>query len=225
LLGESYFRREWVFIFTERGMKRALFITLASLIGVALVVPTAQAAVSVPRDRFFQDLSVNSKVRLPGRIVIVVQYTKNRRGEFTPREAVGYSFQAGAICSPGQSLFAAGGNAISPFAEFHPVVTNGRFSHRFENQAENPSLAAARGELTGTVLKRLKRRGRVTRTARIDGTFNVEDWDPFPGVQENCTTSGSYSATPCKPWLSPRNPNYDRWKRWKVPVCYVDPSP
>ena len=62
-----------------------------------------------------------------------------------------------------------------------------------------PALAPWKGGLSGTVLKRLKRGGRVTRTARVDGTFDVEDWDPYwpGGAQDNCTSpASSYSATP-----------------------------
>jgi hypothetical protein len=206
-------------------MKRALSIALALLIGAALAVPTAQATRFDPhaRNRYFQDLSVTGP--FPGRIVIGVLYRENRHGEFTPREAVAYSLQVGVSCNPGgEALFDAGGDAASKYAYFHQRLTNGRFSHRFENQFENPALAPVKGDLSGRVLKRLKRRGRVTRTARVNGTFNVEDWDPYgqAGVQENCS-SASYSATPCKVWMSSRAPHYDRWKRWKVPVCYLNP--
>jgi len=77
---------------------------------------------------------------------------------------------------------------------------------------------------SGTVLKRQKRGGRLVRTARVDGSFNVADFDPIglTGIQENCTTSGSYSASTCKPrWMSPRSPQFSKWKRWKVPKCFA----
>ena len=92
------------------------------------------------------------------------------------------------------------------------------------DQSELPDGATRlKGDLIGTVMKRLKRGGRVVRTARVDGTFNIEDWDPFgpTGAQQNCTSSGSYSASTCKtPHMSPQSPHYDRWKRWKVPKCF-----
>ena len=208
-------------------MKHAFSIAFALLIGLVLAVPAAQATRFDPhaRNRYFQDLSVTGQ--FPGRIVIAVLYRENRHGEFTPREAVAYDLRVGVTCNPGgDSVFGIGGDAHSYFAYFDHPLTNGRFSHRFEDQFETPALAPWKGGLSGTVLKRLKRGGRVTRTARIDGTFNVEDWDPYwpGGAQDNCTSpASSYSATPCKVWRSPKAPHYDRWKRWKVPVCYVYP--
>jgi hypothetical protein len=203
-------------------MKLALSIALVSLIGGALAVPAAQATRFDPhaRYRFFQDRSVPST--LPGQILFGVLFKQNRHGEFTPREADGYDLQVGVSCNPGGiSAFGIGGNAFSKYAYFSAVLTNGHFSHAFGS--ELPEGASIKGDLSGTVLKRLKRGGRVVRTARVDGTFNLEDWDPFglTGVQENCTSSGSYSASTCKPrWMSPRSPHYDRWKRWKVPKCF-----
>jgi hypothetical protein len=209
-------------------MKRALSIALASLIGVAVAVPTAQASRVDPqhtRYRYFQDRSVTGQ--FPGWIVFGVLYRENRHGEFTPREVVAYHLQVGVSCNPGgNTLFGFGGNAFSKYAYFVGPLTDGRFSHRFEDQFEYPPLAPWKGDLSGRVLKRLKRGGRVTRTARIDGTFNVEDWDPYgqAGVLENCTSpSASYSATTCKLRMSPIAPNYGRWKRWKVPVCHPGP--
>lgn len=208
-------------------MKRALSIALASLIGAALVVSTAQAFRADPqhtRYRYFQDLSVTGQ--FPGRIIFGVLYEENRNGEFTPREVVSYHLQDGASCNPGGATdFGIGGNAFAKYSYFAVTLTNGRFSHRFGSELPEAQVSSLKGDLSGTVLKRLKRGGGVTRTARVDGTFNVEDWDPWglTGVLENCTSSGSYSATTCKRRMSPRAPNYSRWKRWKVPVCYQDP--
>ena len=206
----------------QRAMRRPLSIALALLIGSALAVPTAQATRSDPpvRYRFFQDLGVTSA--FPGRILFGVRFEQNRHGEFTPRVAVGYRLQVGVSCNPGgNSLFSIGANGFSKYGYFSEVLTNGHFSHAFGSELPDPSLI--KGDLIGTVLKRLKRGGRVVRTARVDGTFNVEDWDPFglTGVQDNCTSSGSYSASTCKtPRMSPQSPHYDRWKRWKVPKCF-----
>ena len=207
-------------------MRRLLSIALALLIGSALAVPTAQAArvESPARYRFFQDVSI-PRFEFPGRILFGVRYERNRHGEFTPRVAVGYRLQVGMNCNPGgSSLFSIGANAFSKYGYFSEVLTNGHFSHPFGSELPDPSLI--KGDLIGTVLNRLKRGGRVVRTARVDGTFNVEDWDPFglAGVQENCTTSGSYSASTCKtPRMSPQSPHFDRWKRWKVPKCFGTP--
>jgi hypothetical protein len=212
-------------------MKRRWQIAITAALGLVLAavtaVPISLASRVDPQNtryRYFQDLSVTGQ--FPGRIVFGLLYRENRHGEFTPREAVAYSLDVGVSCNPGGAAeFGFGGSATSKYAYFRQVLQDGRFSHRFENQFENPQLAPWKGSLNGRVLKRLKRSGRVTRTARIDGTFNVEDWDPYgmAGIRENCTTSASYSATPCKVRMSPRSPHYDRWKRWKVPVCYQSP--
>ena len=69
--------------------------------------------------------------------------------------------------------------------------------------------------------ERLKRDTLPKRTARVTGAFDVEDWDPNPGVLENCISYGSYSASPCKRKWSKRD--RPRWHtEWKVPVCSVD---
>ena len=205
-------------------MRRLLVASFASMLAVALIAPTAQASRVDPqhtRYRFFQDLNVTSP--FPGRILFAVLFKENSHGELTPREAVSYHLQVGVSCNPGgDSVFSIGGNAFSKYAYFDAALTNGHFSHTFGS--EFPEGYPLKGDLSGTVLKRLKRGGRLTRPARVDGTFNVEDWDPFAGVKENCTSSGSYSASTCKQrWMSPRAPNYSRWKRWKVPKCYTSP--
>ena len=209
-------------------MKRALSIALASLIWAALAVSTAHATRVDPehtRYRYFQDLSVSGQ--FPGRIIFGALYGENRHGEFTPRALVSYHLQTGASCNPGGSTdFGIGGNAFAKYAYFGATLTNGgRFFHAFGSELPDTATPNPKGDLSGMVLKRLKRGGRVTRTARIEGTFNVEDWDPFgqAGVRENCTSSGSYSATPCKRRMPPGTPNFSRWKRWNVPKCYQDP--
>lgn len=86
-------------------------------------------------------------------------------------------------------------------------------------------MAPLKGSIGGTVLAREKRGGRVVRKARIDGSFAVEDWDPYgpTTVPQNCVSSGSFSATACKRKLPPQSPNYAKWKRWRVPKCHQDP--
>jgi hypothetical protein len=199
---------------------------LALLLG-ALFASTALASRADPehtRYRFFQDTALTGTY--PGQIAFAVLYEQNRKGIFTPREMVGYQLQVQASCNPGgMAEFGIGGNAFAKYSYFAVPLMNGQWSHRFESQFENPQTAPWHGELSGTVLKRLKRGGRVIRTARLDGSFDLQDWDPYgmTGVQENCISSGSYSATTCKRRMSPRSPNYDKWKRWRVPVCGLDP--
>lgn len=202
-------------------MKRSLSIAIVLLIGVSLAVPTAQASRADPkhtRYRYFEDLGVTGL--LPGRIVFGVLYQENHRGEFTPRKALGYNLVGTFTCTPGGvSVFGIGGNAFSKYGYFDETLTNGHFDHTLGSELPDPS--SIKGDLSGTVLKRLKRGGRIVRTARVNGTFNVEAWDPFgrTPVHENCTSADSYSATPCKRRMSSRAPNFSRWKRWKVPIC------
>jgi hypothetical protein len=163
----------------------------------------------------------------PGQISLAIAYEdRHGNGKFTPRYAAAYQLRVQVSCNPGgETDFGIGGNAYAKYAYFAPAITNGRFDHRFEDQFENPQRAPWKGDLNGTVLKRLKRGNRVTRTARVNGTFEVEDWDPIypPGTAfQNCTSFGSYSATPCKRWRSKRD--RPRWyTEWKVPICSMDP--
>ena len=208
-------------------MRRAVSITVVALIGAALVAPAAQGSRTDPqhtRYRYFQDLSVTGAY--PGQVYFGLLYKQNRSGEFTPREMMGYSVRAQGSCNPGgQAQVGAGGNAFSKYLYFRQTLTNGLFATRFENLFESPSVAPVRGDLHGMVLKRLKRGGRVIRTAHVNGSFDVEDYDPYglTGVQENCVASGTFSATTCKRLMSSRSPNYGRWKRWKVPKCSHTP--
>ena len=192
-----------------------------------MAVPTAQGSRPDPqhtRYRFFQDLSVTSP--LPGRILFGVLFKQNRHGEFTPREVAGYSLQVGASCNlGGDSFLGIGGNAFSKYTYFSEALTNGRFSHTFGSELPDTQVPSVIGGLSGTVLKRLKRGGRLVRVARVDGTFNgtfnVEDPFGLAGVQENCTSSGSYSASTCKPRsMSSRSPKFSQWRRWNVPKCF-----
>ncbi len=223
LLSDQYLHEEQVFTSTE-PLRRALFIAFILLIGGGLIVPTAQATFFHPhaRYRFFQDLSVTSP--FPGRILFGVLFKQNRHGEFTPRRAVGYRLQVGVSCNPGgNSAFSIGGNGFSKYAYFSAKLIKGRFFHAFGSEVPDGGLST-KGDLRAKVLKKRKRNGRVTRKARVNGTFNVEDWDPYglAGVQENCTSAGSYSAPTCKPpRMSPQSPKYNRWKRWKVPKCFA----
>jgi hypothetical protein len=204
-------------------MRRPLIAAFASLLALAMIAPAA--AQGMTKYRYWQDLSVSGPFR--GQISLAIAY-KDRHGnrKFTPRYAAAYQLRTQVSCSPGgETNFGFGGSAANKYGYFKKALTNGRFSHRFENQFENPPQAPWKGDLNGRVLKRLKRADRVIRTARVNGAFDVEDWDPYglAGVSENCTSFGShYAATPCKRWRSKRN--RPRWYReWKAPVCSVDP--
>lgn len=206
-----------------RPMKRALSIAIVVLLGVALTAPAAQAGRTDPqhtRYRYFQDLNVTGAY--PAEVSFGLLYKQNRSEEFTPREMMGYSVRAQSSCNPsGQAPVSASANAFSKYGYFHQTLTNGLFSTRLENPYENPAMAPIKGDLHGKVLKREKRGGRVIRTARVNGSFNVENFDPDgpAGAQQNCVASGTFSATTCKRRMSPRSPNFGRWKRWKVPKC------
>jgi len=202
-------------------MKRTLTVVFASLLAVAVIAPGA--AQGATKYRYFQDLNVSGP--FAGEISLAVLY-KDKRGnrKFTAREVHAYDLQVKTSCNPGgEAVLDFGGHAFSKFNYFRVALNRkGRFAHRFENQAEVPEVSGIRGELKGRVLRRLKRGKKVTRPPRVNGAFNVEDWDPNSGVKENCISYGSYSATPCKRWRSKRD--RPRWyRKWKVPVCSIDP--
>ena len=192
-------------------MKRALTVVFASLLAVAVIAPTA--AQGTTKYRYWQDLSVSGP--FPGQINLAIAYEdKNGNGKFKPRYAVSYNLQAQASCDPGGATeLQLGGNKFSKYNYFVAALSKGRFAHRFEDQAEQPELSALKGDLNGTVLKKQKRGKRVTRTARVNGAFDVEG---------NCISSGSYSATQCK--RGRQKNDRPRWYReWKAPVCSGDP--
>jgi hypothetical protein len=203
-------------------MRRVRVTVFASLLALAVLAPAA--AQGTTKYRYWQDLSVSGP--FAGQISLAVAYEdRHGNGKFTPRFAAAYQLRAQVSCNPGgETDFGTGGNAYAKYSYFKEGLTNGRFDHRFEDQFPSPQVAPLKGDLNGTVLKRVKRGNRVTRTARVNGAFDVEDWDPYglAGVRENCISFGSYSATPCKRRRSKRD--RPRWYReWKVPICSVDP--
>jgi hypothetical protein len=199
-------------------MRRLLITGLASLLALAVIAPAA--AQGTTKVRAFQDLSLSGP--FPGQFFVNVQY-KDRNGnrKFTPRYAVGYRLQVQLSCDPGgETGLNLAGNAYAKYAYFKEKLRKGRFAHRFGSEVSESS--SLKGDLSGLVGKRLKRDTLPKRTARVNGAFDVEDWDPNPGVLENCISHGSYSASPCKRKRSKRDP-WPRWYReWKVPVCSVD---
>lgn len=192
-------------------MRRLLITAFASLLAVAVIAPAA--AQGATKYRYWQDLSV--KGPFPGQIVLAIAYEdKQGNGKFKPRFADSYNLETQGNCDPGgETVLHLGGNAFSKYNYFKQPLAKARFTHRFEDQAEQPDLSALKGDLNGTVLKKQKHGKRVTRTARVNGKFDVEG---------NCISSGSYSATQCKRWRSKRD--RPRWyTEWKAPICSVDP--
>jgi hypothetical protein len=204
-------------------------LTAALAVGLVTVIaaPIAFASRVDPQNtryRYFEDLNLSGQFQ--GRVLFGALYAKNPAGQFTARELVSLHLETGVSCNPGGDIpFAIGGNAASKYGYFAASLTKGRFAHTFGSELSEAQAPTIQGGMSGTVLKRQKRAGRVTRTARIEGSFLVADWDPFgmTGVQENCTSAGTYSATPCKRRMGSQAPKFNRWKRWKVPVCYQDP--
>lgn len=182
-------------------MRRALTIAALSVLAVAMIAPAAQGKRTV---RLFQDLDLTGS--LPGQIFLTVVYQdRHGHGKLRPRWA-GYILQTQVSCNPGGlSNLIVLKSAANADVQFKARLKKGRFATRLESGV-NPQLAPARGDLTGKVSK-----GRVGK-GRVNGAFNVEDWDPNPGARENCVASGSFSATPCKSG-DPRFSHLD------VPIC------
>lgn len=155
-----------------------------SVLAVAVIAPAAQGR---QKERYFQDLSVSGP--FAGQVFVTVIYQdRHGNGRFRPRWAIAYSVEAPVSCNPGgMSAFSITKSADNPFAPFKQRLERGRFATRFEAQLD-PQRLPPIGELNG----------RVTRNRRVNGSFNVEDWDPNPGARENCISSGSFSATPCR---------------------------
>lgn len=192
-------------------MRRVLITVFASLLALAVIAPAA--AQGTTKYRYWQDLSVSGP--FAGHINLAIAYEdKNGNGKFKPRFAVSYNLQVQGSCDPGGATeLNFSGNAFSKYNYFNKSLQKGRFAHRFEDQAEQPELAARKGDLNGTVLKKQKQGKRVTRTARVNGAFDVEG---------NCISSGSYSATQCKRGR-PKNDRPRWWREWKAPICSEDP--
>jgi hypothetical protein len=162
-------------------MKRALTAAALSVLAMALLSPVAQGK---QKQRQFQDLTVAGS--LPAQIFFTVVFQdKHGNGKFKPRWIIGYALQTQVSCNPGglSNLFLAK-SKDSHVAHFKQRLRKGRFATRFEAELD-PQLRPPTGDLSG----------RVTHTA-VNGTFNVQDWDPNPGVRANCIASGSFSAGP-----------------------------
>jgi hypothetical protein len=167
-----------------------------SVLAVAVIAPAAQGK---QKERYFQDLSVTGP--FAGEVFLTVIYQDSHgNGKFRPRWAVAYSVEAQVSCNPGgQSAFSITKQEDNPYAPFKQRLKKGRFATRFEAQLD-PQLLPPIGDLNGT----------VTRKRKVNGSFNVEDWDPNPGARENCISSGSFSATPC---------GDPKFTDLKIPLC------
>jgi hypothetical protein len=162
-------------------MKRALIAAALSVLAMALLSPAAQGK---QKQRQFQDLTVIGS--LPAQIYFTVVFQdKHGNRKFQPRWLIGYALQTQVSCNPGgmSDLFFAKSKQ-STVAHFKQRLKKGRFATRLEADVD-PQLRPPIGDLSG----------RVTHVA-VNGTFNVQDWDPNPGVRANCIASGSFSAGP-----------------------------
>jgi len=162
-------------------MKRALTAAALSVVAMALLSPAAQGK---QKQRQFQDLTVTGS--FPAQIYFTVIFQdKHGNGKFKPRWLIGYALRTQVSCNPGGlSDFFIAKSKDSTVAHFKQRLKKGRFATRFEADLD-PQLSPPIGDLSG----------RVTHIA-VNGTFNVQDWDPNPGVRANCMASGSFSAGP-----------------------------
>jgi hypothetical protein len=194
----------------EETMKRLATAVFISLLAMALLAPASAGA--TVKQRFWQDLSLSGP--FAGRITLAIAFedTKGNR-LFKPRYASAYDLDARTSCdAPGDPWRSLGANAYSKYLYFRGSLDGGRFDHRFENEWESTQTAPVHGGLSG----KLAWRGKWVK--RVTGYFDVSDWDIWPATDSNCITSGTYSATRCKPQRSERN-RPEWWRKWKVPVC------
>ena len=178
-------------------MKRALTAAALSVLALAVIAPAAQGR---QKERYFQDLSVSGS--FPGRVFLTVMYQDSHgNGKFTPRSITAYSVEAQVSCNPGgTSAFSITKSQRNPITPFRQRLKKGRFATAFQAHVD-PQLIPPIGDLNG----------RVTPKRRVNGTFNVVDWDPNPGARANCISSGSFTATPCG------DPKFTA--RLKIPLC------
>jgi hypothetical protein len=167
-----------------------------SVLAVAVIAPAAQGR---QKERYFQDLNVTGP--FPGQVFLTVIYQDSHgNGKFTPRWAIAYSVEAQVSCNPGgMSAFSITKSEDNPYARFKQRLKKGRFATAFEARLD-PQRRPPIGVLNG----------RVTPKRKVNGSFNVEDWDPNPGGRENCISSGSFHATPC---------GDPKFTDLKIPLC------
>jgi hypothetical protein len=177
-------------------VRRALTAIALSVLAAALISPAAQGR---QKERYFQDLSVSGP--FTGQVYLTVIYQDGHgSGKFRPRTIIAYSVEAQVSCNPGaMSAFSITRSSENPYARFKQQLKKGRFATAFQAGLD-PQRLPPIGVLTGT----------VTRKRRVNGSFNVEDWDPNPGARENCISSGSFHATPC---------GDPKFQNLRIPLC------
>jgi hypothetical protein len=182
-------------------MRRAITVVVIATLAVAVIAPAAEGR---RKERYFQDLSVTGP--LPSRAFFTVIYRDSRgNGKFKPRTVIAYSVEAQVSCNPGGiSDLSITKSSDNPFAPFKQTLKKGRFATRFEAQLD-PQRRPPIGDLNGNV-----------KSNKVNGSFNISDWDPNPGARENCIASGSFSATPCG------DPKFVA--RLKIPLCERIPN-
>ena len=164
-------------------MKRLLIAIFASLLGLVLIAPGAQAA---SRVRYFQDLSGSDGQSQIGLSVGYLDKHGNKR--FTPR-TISYSFVVPVSCVVGGNQSIDGLSGTGP-----PVkLRKGKFTHAYSHSG--PSVIQSNpGTSTGYVKGKL-----IKKTKRVDGSINIQDYESPPTFM-NCASVGaiSFSATPCR---------------------------
>jgi hypothetical protein len=151
------------------------------------------------QERFFQDVSG----AFPGEVFFTAIFQdKHGNGKFRPRSLTAYYLHTEVSCNPGGVsdliITKNKGKTVGHFKQ--RLTKKGRFATRFEAELD-PQLLPPIGDLSG----------RITRKG-VNGAFNVQDWDPNPGVRANCMASGSFSATPC---------TSEQFPELRVPICRV----
>jgi hypothetical protein len=161
--------------------------TIAALAAALLAFAVAAPAPAATKTRYYEDRAVDGgggDLRLD-----VIYKNKKAGGKYTPRILKLFYVEILPIsCNPGGDQFLA---SVQPTSI---KFKKGKFVFPIED--DNFS-----GEAKGKVVKKGK---------KIDGTFEVFDFDPSPMVQ-NCTTNGPrvFHAGQC------RKPNQEK----KLPIC------
>jgi hypothetical protein len=183
--------------------RRLLAAALASLLGAALLVPTAQGAT---RTRTFYDFSPRQALVF----ISVIYGNKHRHGKFTARR-VRFSFMVPVSCE-------GGGNPAIPdvitgpgyFADSGPVeLEQGKFAYSYSEPIPSTSPGAyTSGSVTGEVIKQRK---------RVEGSVTVLGHNYPPMAHLNCTSGGAipFVATPCRWAYGKPSPHI----KPSLPVC------
>ena len=160
-------------------MRRLLIAAFASLLAVALIAPSAQAAT---RYRYFQDHALDAG---HASISIIVAYKDNHGNrKFTPRWVL-YDSLVPTSCQVGGNPLIGGSSAGLT------KLKKGKFAYKYWVPVRSPTNDAhSAGKVTAKVIKGTK---------RVDGTVRVTEYTQPPGYVD-CTSGGAipYIATPCR---------------------------